>query len=125
MRKLFFIVTACLTIASAFPAMSRTSAGEQAPIIIVPKPPVKPTAPRTPAVVPISAMVNGSTLYVTFTGDLGLVDYELDNLNTTELVTDQIEGTGLVLIPFSGDSGSYTISFTLSNGVQFYGEFTL
>lgn len=97
---------------------------ETTPISIRVKIP-EPTAPRTPAVVPISAMVNGSTLYVTFTGDLGDVDYELVNLDTAEIVSDQVEGTGLVLIPFSGDPGSYTITFTLSNGVQFYGEFAL
>ncbi len=94
-------------------------------VIIRNKPPHAGQVPRTPAVVPISAMVNGSTLYVTFTGDLGDVDYELVNLDTAEIVSDQVEGTGLVLIPFSGDPGSYTITFTLSNGVQFYGEFAL
>lgn len=111
--------------ASAVPAMSRTSAGDGDPIPIKPKPPVNPNAPRTPVVVPISAMVLGSTVYVAFTDNLGDVDYELENLSTGELVSDQIVGTGVVLIPFSGDSGDYTISFTLSNGVQFYGEFSL
>ena len=132
MKQLKKNLMLCLILALTCAATARLYAetaktqSEGAPVVIIKKP-GKPIsdAPRTPAVVPISAMVNGSTLYVTFTGDLGLVDYELDNLNTTELVTDQIEGTGLVLIPFSGDSGSYTITFTLSNGVQFYGEFTL
>lgn len=78
-----------------------------------------------PVEVPISAMVNGNTVYVTFTGDLGDVDYELVNLSTAETVSDQVEGTGLVLIPFSGDAGTYTLTFTLESGMQFYGEFSL
>lgn len=39
MRKMMIILTACLAIASAFPAMSRTSVGEGDPIPIKPKPP--------------------------------------------------------------------------------------
>ena len=125
MRKLFFIVTACLTIASTFPAMSRTSAGEGDPIPIRINPPVGSNPPRTPMETPIAAEMEGNTLYISFTGNLGIVDYELENQSTNEIVSDQVEGTGLVLIPFSGDPGSYTITFTLSNGVQFYGEFAL
>ena len=125
MRKLIIILTACLAVASAFPAMSRTSAGEGTPIVVSPKPPILPDAPRMPVEVPISAMVNGNTVYVTFTGDLGDVDYELVNLSTAETVSDQVEGTGLVLIPFSGDAGTYTLTFTLESGMQIYGEFSL
>lgn len=50
-------------------------------------------------------MVNGNSVDVTFTGDLGIVDYELVNLNTVEVVSDQVEGTGLVQISFSGNPG--------------------
>ena len=95
------------------------------PIIIRPLPLPAPNSPHAPVVVPISAEVIGNNLSVTFTGNLGEVEYELVNLSTMEFETDQVEGTGQVLIPFSGDSGSYTITFTLSNGVQYYGQFIL
>ena len=70
-------------------------------------------------------MVNGSIVYVSFTGNLGDVDYELVNYDTSEVVPGQVEGTGLIIIPFSGDSGSYGITFTLESGAQYYGEFDL
>jgi hypothetical protein len=105
--------------------MSRTSAGEGTPIVVSPKPPFDPDALRAPGSIPISAMVEGNTVYVAFTGNLGDVDYELVNFDTLEVVSDQVEGTGLVLIPFSGDSGSYAITFTIESGAQFYGEFDL
>lgn len=94
-------------------------------IVIRNMPPNAGQVPRTPVEIPISAMVNGNTVYVTFTGDLGDVDYELVNLSTAETVSDQVEGTGLVLIPFSGDAGTYTLTFTLESGMQYYGEFSL
>ncbi len=133
MKQLKKNLMLCLILALTCAATARLYAetaktqSEGAPVVIIIKKPGNPIsdAPRSPEVVPISAMVNGNTLYVTFTGDLGDVDYELVNLDTAEIVSDQVEGTGLVLIPFSGDPGSYTITFTLSNGVQFYGEFTL
>lgn len=50
-------------------------------------------------------MVNGNSVDVAFTGDLGVVDYELVNLNMAEVVSDQVEGTGLVQISFSGNPG--------------------
>ena len=95
------------------------------PIIIRPLPLPAPNSPHALVVVPISAEVIGNNLSVTFIGNLGEVEYELVNLSTMEFETDQVEGTGQVLIPFSGDSGSYTITFTLSNGVQYYGQFIL
>ena len=117
-------ITAMAFAAAARPFAEKPEMGDGGtPIIINPIPLPAPNSPRT--AVPISAMVNGNTVYVTFTGDLGDVDYELVNLSTAETVSDQVEGTGLVLIPFSGDAGTYTLTFTLESGMQYYGEFSL
>lgn len=129
MRHTKQLLMACLILALTFAATAMPFSEKQTmddpPIIIRPLPLPAPNSPHALVVVPISAEVIGNNLSVTFTGNLGEVEYELVNLSTMEFETDQVEGTGQVLIPFSGDSGSYTITFTLSNGVQYYGQFIL
>jgi len=72
----------------------------------------------------IHAAINGHTLMVTFTENLGEVVVEI---STAEGVTVQsqwiITPNGLqTYIPKTGD---YVISFTLPNGDEYYGEFTV
>lgn len=119
---LAIMAIACAAAARPFAEQPRTG-GDGTPIIINTLPIPGPNSPRTP--VPISAMVEGSAVYVTFTDNLGDIDYELVNHTTAETVSGEVEGSGLVRIPFSGNPGFYSITFTLESGMQYYGVFNL
>lgn len=83
---------------------------------------------HAPALVPIQALYypSLSTIYVNFLYDLGTVSVEIENETTgaySQSVINATQGVHPFLI--SGASGHWTITFTLSNGVVFYGEFTI
>ena len=81
---------------------------------------------RSPAFVPIDAYVSNAMVYVDFLNDLGEVEIELTNITTGDSVNETIENAiGWIVISFSGDSGSYQITFTLSSGAKYSGEFEL
>lgn len=86
------------------------------------------SAPRSPALVPISAsyVESLSCILVNFKYDLGEVDYELVNLSTSGTESGTIDSdSGSQIIMMSGDAGYYSITFTLSSGTQYYGEFEI
>ena len=59
-----------------------------------------------------------------FLNDVGLVvDVYLENLDTEEEVHYQIPGSGSSIMPISGTSGCWRITFILSNGDGYIGEF--
>ena len=84
--------------------------------------------PRSPALVPISAsyVESLSCILVNFKYDLGEVDYELVNLSTSGTISGSIDSdSGSQIIMMSGAPGYYSITFTLSSGTQYYGEFEI
>ena len=52
-----------------------------------------------------------------------LVDVYIENLDTEEDVHYQIPGSGSSIMPISGTSGCWRISFILTNGDEYVGEF--
>lgn len=59
-------------------------------------------------------------------GSMGpLVDVYIENLDTEEQIYYQISGNGNAILPISGSSGNWTITFLLSNGDEYVGEFYL
>ena len=86
------------------------------------------SAPRSPSLVPISAsyVESLSCILVYFKYDMGEVDYDLVNITTSNTVSGTIDSdSGSQVIMMSGDAGCYSITFTLSSGVQYYGEFEI
>ena len=78
----------------------------------------------TPRGSTIQASINGHYLTVTFTQDIGTLTMELDK------VSGPVIFSYLVLTPDSYQfylplTGDYIITFTLSNGDEYYGEFTV
>lgn len=72
----------------------------------------------------ISPMIDGQTLTVVFTDSMGRVSVEVTTA-TGSLVdgTTTITPTGIqIYIPNSGD---YVVNFTLPNGDEYYGEFSV
>jgi len=83
---------------------------------------------RAPARIPIRCEYESyiSSIIVTFTESLGEVDVEVINLTTGENLTGTISGeVGTQVIPISGTESDYTITFTLTSGFEYYGEFKI
>ena len=82
--------------------------------------------PRMPAMVPIRACVFGDTIYLSFSADLGDVDVVLCEESEGVVLQTSVDSSALSAdLPFSGDAGEYTITFTLTNGVVYEGLFAL
>lgn len=112
-----------------FGASAVSDGGEVTPIIIYEtETPQHSVPPKAPAILPLVCSVFSSLLFVeaVFYYDLGSVAIELENRTTGEYgltLVNALPGTNL--LPFSGTSGSWTITFTLSSGAQYYGEFDI
>ncbi|MBR1705828.1 MAG: hypothetical protein IJ721_03450 [Bacteroidales bacterium] len=57
--------------------------------------------------------------------DVGEIDYILENSIEGEEASGSFDSPGAILIPISGTSGLWTVTFTLESGVTYYGEFEL
>lgn len=83
---------------------------------------------RAPAKIPIEAYYNSfiSGIAITFLQDLGNVEMNVTNHSTGEYLEGTTTATtGTTVLPISGTEGVYTITFTLSNGTEYEGEFEL
>lgn len=72
----------------------------------------------------IQATIYGHTLTVVFTENLGQVAIEVSTVSGTSVhFTSTLTPNGVqCFIPNTGD---YTVTFTLPNGDEYYGEFTV
>ena len=70
----------------------------------------------------ILASIDGHTLTIVFTENLGQVSIEVSYASGNEVETTSIyTPSGVIIyIPYSG---SYVVTFTLPNGDEYYGEF--
>ena len=82
------------------------------------------TVEGTPRGSSIQASVNGHCLTVSFTENLGQVSASVMT-DTGALVdcTSTITPTGIMF--YIPDAGDYIVNFTLPNGDEYYGEFTV
>ena len=65
-------------------------------------------------------------MLVRFIKDVGEVEISIRNLSSGEYNDYTINSKiGSIVLPISGDSGDYVITFTLQNGKQFLGEFSI
>lgn len=99
---------------------------EEKDILIVPQPPVSPNPPRS--FYPVIQAYYDTDLYcicATLSNAGTLVDVEIENRTTGETSACQISGNNTSIIPISGTSGNWVITFTLTGGDVYYGEFML
>lgn len=54
-----------------------------------------------------------------------VVDVSIENLTTGETYYDRVSGSGMSILPISGSSGCWRLTFTLGSGDAFVGEFEL
>ncbi len=83
---------------------------------------------RAPACIPINVSYVSfiSALSITFQHDLGEVDVNVTNHSTGEYLEGTLNASaGTTVLPVSGDDGFYTVTFVLSDGTEYYGEFEL
>lgn len=81
-----------------------------------------------PALIPIQAAYypSLSSIWVNFRWDLGSVTVEIGNETTGEQMQTTVNATqGMHPFLISGAVGHWIITFTLSNGVVFQGEFDI
>ena len=84
--------------------------------------------PHSRALIPFelyySADISSILLY--FIADVGEVEISIHNLSSGEYNDYTVNSkVGSVVLPITGDSGYYVITFTLQNGKQFIGEFSI
>lgn len=110
-------------------SLSNTNIGTvEEPILIRIKRPGDPTgAPRVPSAVQISAEYDDvSGAVIAYLANAGAsVDVSIENLSTGESYDDAISGSGMSILPISGSSGTWVITFTLPSGDVYEGEFVL
>jgi len=67
-----------------------------------------------------------TSIITAFKSSIGTVGVVVENHTTGEYLSGTLSGeVGTQMIPISGTEGFYTITFTLQNGTQYYGEFEL
>lgn len=81
---------------------------------------------RSPVIIPITCFIDVPNLHIYFLSDLGTVSIEIENLSTGEESQFAFNAlAGPMILPISGTPGHWLIRFTLSSGVQYYGEFDI
>lgn len=82
---------------------------------------------RSQEEVPITCYVDADAGYlvVSFSGSIGNVSIDIDNTTTGESSSSVVPGFGTSILYFSGTSGSWIVTFTLSTGEVYYGEFNI
>ena len=73
----------------------------------------------------IQASINGHYLSVTFTQNIGNVTMELDKVSGPMIFSYPPVETPDSFQFYISQTGDYIITFTLSNGDEYYGEFTV
>lgn len=81
---------------------------------------------RDSAQAPILCTLEEDYLEVTFLSSMGYVSVEIENLTSGEYNLTMINAViGSEIFPISGNPGTWTITFTLSDGTVYYGAFVI
>ena len=86
-----------------------------------------PEAPRSPSNVIVLAEYDDvlNSVVASLVNAGTSVDVSIENLSTGESYNDAVSGNGIAVLPISGSSGLWVITFTLGSGEVFEGEFEL
>ena len=102
-----------------------TNDGDPIPIIIDDD--QGPFGNRSPLTIPISGYVdtNMNIVFISFSYPCGMVSIFFSNLSTGDYFNTNVNGTGTAIIPVELSSGFWKITFTLSDGAVYIGNFTI
>ena len=80
--------------------------------------------PRAP--IPISGYVFDGTIYLIFSSNMGDVDIHLYESSLGLVLSTNVDSSeNPIALPFSGEQGSYSITFELEDGSSFIGRFEI
>ena len=124
--KKAILLLATLVSASAL-LFAENQSAQSLTIIIRPKPTNPTGAPRTPSNVRITAEYDdvACIVYAYLQNAGSLVDITIENQSTGSTTSNLVSGNGTAMIPISGCSGNWVITFVLLNGDEYEGEFVL
>ena len=125
MRKLKKVLIAMFLISSVmsgFASVDYTTKNDEGTSIIIKKRNGQGSTPDKDDPC-ITASISGHTLSVNFANAIGLVDVEVSN--STGTVQSFAVVTPDNVQTYITASGSYTVTFTLSNGDEYYGNFVV
>ena len=125
MKAILAIAMVCFSIhRTVEPAVASPIRGHT--ILIVPKPSPE-DKPRTNVPNPfIAELMDGSvTILLCVTNPCGTVSIHITSTAGDNYSTYFNTSDGSILLPISGNIGNYTLTITLSNGLQFVGDFTI
>ncbi len=121
-----FLVTTvalCLLSFSASYGAKQTPGGT--PIIVSPEDPDLPDAPRGPVYNPFTAYLLNNQVVLESSENCGLVTVEITSTTGFYFSTVFDTEDGFIVMPVSGNVGSYTLTLTMSSGDVFTGIFTI
>ncbi len=98
------------------------------PITIIPVEQSSKIRPHSRIFVPFEANYNVglASVLVRFIRDVGEVEISIQNLSSGEYNDYTVNSkVGSIVLPITGDAGYYVITFTLQNGKQYIGEFSI
>lgn len=126
-KKIIFLFLAALLPLSVF----QLNADEKKTKHEIPLNPIKSYHDNNRSLIqiPIESCYMGmmNLIQSTFSGDLGEVTLEVINTSTGEISCETFDSgvTPQTLLPISGDSGYYTITYTTESGDIYEGELTI
>ena len=130
-QKLLFLISLSLFAGVLFSPFLRAKEFLQTDghneIIVRPSNDQQSTGPRMPSSIRIEAYYDADfasvCAYLVNAGET--VDVEFNNLTTGDSFTFEIPGSGMSVMPIGGATGYWTITFTLSSGSVYFGEFEI
>lgn len=126
MKKLFFCLFVIAFCLGSVNAGAQNNNGQTPVEIVVTISGPYGNGPRVPAVIPISGIATNDTIYLFFSTDLGSVDLLVEELSAGMILHTVVNGSyPMAMIPYDGEPGSYTITFTLANGSELTGSFVI
>ena len=124
-----FLLSLCLAALTLGVAGARNSGatGDPIPIIIIQENDDLDNNSRGPVGGPISGYVDPDfeVVVLSFTQSCGTVQISFSNQTDGNYYSTSVNGSGTVVIPLSITSGYWTVTFTLSSGAVYLGQFTI
>lgn len=82
---------------------------------------------RSPTFIPISGYVDTvlNMVFLNFSSPCGTVEASFCNLSTGDFLETTVNGSGSVMIPAILPAGSWRVTFSLSTGAEYIGEFEI
>ena len=125
MKRLLFIFSLAATI-GVVDARTPSEMEDTTPIIVIQNDD-NDNNTRGPVVVPINGYVDSTAgvVVLNFIQSCGMIRVSFNNLSDGSYYSTSVNGTGAVVIPLTLTSGSWTVTFELSNGTVYNGVFTI